>query len=45
VTLTPSGKTLDNAVFPDPANHLTARNFLLEDVAPTLDLVLNELLK
>jgi hypothetical protein len=41
VTLSPSNKTLDNGVYPDPANHVTAKAFLMEDVAPTLDSVLN----
>ena len=39
-----NGKAIDNNVFPDPANHLTAKTYLMEDVYPTLDRVLNELL-
>lgn len=44
VTTLVTGKTVDNNVFPDPANHLTAKTYLMEDVYPTLDRVLNELL-
>ena len=44
VTTLASGKVLDNAVYPDPANHLTAKFYLMQDVSPTLDRVLNELL-
>ena len=44
VTTLASGKTLDNTVYPDPADHLTAKSYLMEDVYPTLDRVLSELL-
>jgi len=44
VTTLVDGKVLDNTVYPDPANHLTAKSYLMQDVSPTLDRVLNELL-
>ena len=44
VTTLVNGKKIDNLVYPDPANHLTAKNYLQQDLYPVLDRVLNELL-
>ena len=38
-----NGKVLDNNVYPDPYNHMTAKSYMIDHLCPTLNIVLNDL--
>jgi len=43
--MSPVGYYVKNSgIFPDPANHVTARDFLMDEVYPTLDSALAQLI-